>query len=77
MASAINLSNASTINAVRISEITGMIKRARKFVEEVYGPDLVAIAGFYKDWGAIGGGVPNFMACGEFPSSDVRDNASN
>lgn len=73
MASAINLSNASTINAVRISEITDMIKRARRFVEEVYWPDLVAIAGFYKEWGAIGGGVPNFLACGEFPSSDVRD----
>ncbi len=73
MASAINLSNASTINAVRISELADMIKRARRFVEEVYWPDLVAIAGFYKEWGAIGGGVPNFLACGEFPSSDVRD----
>lgn len=73
MASAINLSNASTINAFRISEITDMIKRARRFVEEVYWPDLVAIAGFYKEWGAIGGGVPNYLACGEFPSSDVRD----
>jgi len=73
MASAINLSNASTINAAKISEIADMITRARTFVEQVYWPDLVAIAGFYKDWGAIGGGVPNFMACGEFPAGDVRD----
>lgn len=73
MASAINLSNASTINAVRFSELTDMVRRARRFVEEVYWPDLVAIAGFYKEWGAIGGGVPNFLACGEFPESDVRD----
>ena len=73
MASAINLSNASTINAAKISEIADMITRARAFVEQVYWPDLVAIAGFYKDWGAIGGGVPNFLACGEFPASDVRD----
>jgi len=73
MASAINLSNASTINAVRIAELADLVARARKFVEEVYWPDLVAIAGFYKEWGAIGGGVPNFLACGEFPSSDVRD----
>lgn len=73
MASAINLDQPATINAERITDITGMITRARAFVEQVYWPDLVAIAGFYKDWGAVGGGVPNFLACGEFPEGDVRD----
>ena len=73
MASAINLSQATTINSERIADLSDMIKRARRFVEEVYWPDLVAIAGFYKEWGAIGGGVPNFLACGEFPEADVRD----
>lgn len=73
MASAINLDSTATINAVRIADIAGMIKRARAFVEQVYWPDLVAIAGFYKDWAAIGGGVPNFLACGEFPEGDIRD----
>jgi hydrogenase large subunit len=73
MASAINPESTATINAARISDITGMIKRARAFVEQVYWPDLLAIAGFYKEWGAIGGGVPNFLACGEFPEADIRD----
>jgi [NiFe] hydrogenase large subunit/hydrogenase large subunit len=73
MASAINIDSTATINAERISDLMGMITRARAFVEQVYWPDLVAIAGFYKDWGAIGGGVPNFLACGEFPEADVRD----
>jgi len=73
MASAININQTATINAERISDLADMIKRARRFVEEVYWPDLVAIAGFYKEWGAIGGGVPNFLACGEFPETDVRD----
>jgi hydrogenase large subunit len=73
MASAINLDETATINAVRLADVMGMIKRAKDFVEQVYWPDLVAIAGFYKDWGAIGGGVPNFLACGEFPESDPRD----
>ena len=73
MASAINVDSTATINAERIADLSGMIKRAREFVEQVYWPDLVAIAGFYKDWGAIGGGVPNFLACGEFPEADVRD----
>jgi Ni,Fe-hydrogenase I large subunit len=73
MASAINLDGTKTINTVRLSEIHGMIERARRFVEEVYWPDLVAIAGFYKEWGAIGGGVPNFMSYGEFPEGDITD----
>jgi hydrogenase large subunit len=73
MASAINLESTATINAERLTDIYGMIQRARRFVEEVYWPDLVAIAGFYKEWGAIGGGVGNFMACGEFPDDDIRN----
>ena len=73
MACAINLDNDFTINAVRLSEINDMITRARAFVEQVYYPDLVAIAGFYKEWGAIGGGVPNFLAVGEFPEGDLTD----
>ncbi len=73
MASAINLDETATINAVRLADVQGMIRKAKDFVEQVYWPDLVAIAGFYKEWGAIGGGVPNFLACGEFPESDPRD----
>jgi [NiFe] hydrogenase large subunit/hydrogenase large subunit len=73
MASAINLDDTGTINAERLTDIKGMIKRAQAFVEQVYYPDLLAIAGYYKDWGAIGGGVPNFLACGEFPEGDVGD----
>jgi [NiFe] hydrogenase large subunit/hydrogenase large subunit len=73
MASAINLDDAQTINAESFTKIHGMIGRALRFVEEVYWPDLLAIAGFYKDWAAIGGGVGNYMTVGEFPEYDVRD----
>jgi len=73
MASAINLDGTATINTERLVDIQGMIRRAREFVEQVYWPDLVAIAGFYKDWAAIGGGVPNFLAVGEFPEAGVND----
>ncbi len=76
MASAINLNDTATINAERLTDIADMIRRARRFVEEVYWPDLVAIAGFYKDWAAIGGGVRNYMSVGEFPEADVRDTDS-
>jgi Ni,Fe-hydrogenase I large subunit len=73
MASAINLDARTTINAERLTDIHDMIQRARRFVEQVYWPDLVAVAGFYKDWAAIGGGTGNYLACGEFPETDVRD----
>jgi len=73
MASAINLEDTATINAERLTDIHDMIQRAQRFVNEVYWPDLVAIAGFYKDWAAIGGGTGNYLAVGEFPDGDVRD----
>jgi hydrogenase large subunit len=36
-------------------------------------PDTLAIAGFYKDWGARGEGLGNFLTFGEFPSKDIWD----
>jgi Ni,Fe-hydrogenase I large subunit len=73
MASAINLEDAATINAERLTDVHDMIRKARRFVEEVYWPDVLAVAGFYKDWAAIGGGVRNYLCVGEFPSADSRD----
>jgi [NiFe] hydrogenase large subunit/hydrogenase large subunit len=76
MASAINLESTATINAERLTDIHDMITRARRFVEQVYWPDLVAIAGFYKEWASIGGGTGNYLACGDFPKTDIRDPSS-
>ena len=76
VASAINLNDTATINAERLTDVAAMIKKAKTFVDQVYYPDLVAIAGFYKDWAAIGGGVGNYLSYGEFPENDVRDTGS-
>ncbi len=76
MASAINLEGTATINAERLVDVQAMIRRARRFVEQVYWPDLVAIAGFYKEWASIGGGVGNYLTVGEFPETDSRDTDS-
>jgi hydrogenase large subunit len=48
--------------------VAKLIKDATTFVEQVYIPDLMAIAGFYKDWGAIGGGLKNYLAYGDLPT---------
>ena len=69
MASAINLDDTGTINAESLTKIQGMITRARCFVEQVYWPDLLAVASFYKEWAAIGGGVSNYLSVGEYPDN--------
>jgi hydrogenase large subunit len=50
----------------------------RSFVDEVYLPDTLAIAGFYKDWFKKGEGVGNFLTYGEFPreGKSINDLAS-
>ena len=44
----------------------------REFVDQVYVPDTLAIAGFYKDWFARGEGLGNFMTYGDFPADGQR-----
>ncbi|MBW1650037.1 MAG: nickel-dependent hydrogenase large subunit [Deltaproteobacteria bacterium] len=53
----------------RIAEFKYMWQYTQEFIENVYMPDLLAVAGFYKDWGAIGG-TTNFLTWGDFPQTD-------
>ena len=53
----------------RIAEFLYITKETQDFIKNVYIPDLLAVASFYKDWGAIGG-TTNFLAWGEFPETD-------
>ena len=53
----------------RIAEFMYITKETQDFIKNVYIPDLLAVASFYKDWGAIGG-TTNFLAWGEFPETD-------
>ncbi len=56
----------NALNADKIALIGKLLKKARLFVEQVYIPDLLAVASFYKDWVGIGGGVGNFLTYGDF-----------
>lgn len=67
MAIPIDPDSQNALNADKLAEISRLLKKAQDFVEKVYIPDLLAIASFYKDWAAIGGGVGNFLSYGEFP----------
>lgn len=70
----INLSEVNAINTERLNHVKSLIDMAHDFVNNVYMPDLLAIAGFYKeDWTKIGGGVTNYLAYGDLPTTSYND----
>jgi hydrogenase large subunit len=70
---AIDLNSDSAINAERLSKVQSIINQMKAFVDQVYVPDTLAIASFYKDWGAQGEGVGNFLCVGDFPETGIND----
>ncbi|MEI7644811.1 MAG: nickel-dependent hydrogenase large subunit [Chloroflexales bacterium] len=69
----IDLDSDTALNAERLAIIDDSIKEIQAFVDQVYLPDVLAIAPFYKEYAGIGGGLGNFLTWGEFPSGDIRD----
>ena len=67
---------ATALNMVGLNQIKTVIGRMKEFVEQVYLPDTLAIASFYKDWFQRGEGVGNFMTFGDFPEKGMDDPAS-
>jgi hydrogenase large subunit len=63
----------TAVNAVGLQQVAQIIEQMRNFVDEVYLPDTLAIASFYKDWFKTGEGVGNFMTYGDFPESGSQD----
>src|SRR5210317_212984 len=70
---AIDLNSDSAINAKKLSQVQDIINQMKVFVEQVYVPDTLAIASFYKDWGSRGEGLGNFLTYGDFPSNGMAD----
>jgi hydrogenase large subunit len=76
MACAINTDDPGGLNAERLAYVGQLLQDGKEFVEQVYIPDLMAIASFYKDWGAIGQGFGNYMSYGDFPTNGYNDPSS-
>jgi len=72
----IDLNSDSAINAKRLAQVQEIITKMQTFVDQVYIPDLLAIAGFYKDWGGRGEGLGNFLTFGDFPEKGMDDPSS-
>jgi len=76
--SAINVHSSGAVGAIsmeRLNLVREIAQQAREFIHQVYIPDLLAIASFYKDWAGIGGGLSsrNLMSYGDFPRNANDD----
>ncbi len=65
--------SATAVDLVGLQKVKEIIGQMIEFVDQVYVPDTLAIAGFYKDWSKQGEGVGNFMTYGDFPSNGMND----
>jgi len=63
----------ATINPERMTLLQELARGAQTFVEQVYIPDVFAVASFYRDWFGRGEGLGNFMSYGEYPMASIKD----
>jgi hydrogenase large subunit len=73
MASAIAMQSDNAINMERLDMVHQCIQGAFDVVEQLYIPDLLAIASFYPEWTTIGGGLGNYMVYGDVPQNGIGD----
>ncbi len=73
MASAIDPSSPNVINLERIAFMAERIRTMREFVEQVYVPDVKAVAGFYPEWWSIGAGHRNYLSYGALQQGNRTD----
>jgi len=81
MPCAINLDGVGAVGAVnmeRLNMVSSIIDRTIEFIDQVYLPDLTAIASFYKDW-TYGGGLSGLsvMSYGDIPDRANDHSAGN
>jgi [NiFe] hydrogenase large subunit/hydrogenase large subunit len=76
MAAPVDANSPHSLNAASIAFMKQLAVKAHKFVEQVYIPDLLAVASFYKEWAGYGQGVGNYLSVGEFPN-DGAPNTNN
>jgi hydrogenase large subunit len=65
--------SSTAVNVVGLQKVAELIEQMRNFVDEVYVPDVLAIASFYKDWFNCGEGTGNFLTYGDFPALGSQD----
>jgi [NiFe] hydrogenase large subunit/hydrogenase large subunit len=70
MATPVDPDSQNSLNMDTIAALDKLVADGVAFVTQVYLPDVLAIASFYKDWASIGTGIGNYMSYGEYPEDD-------
>src|SRR4051812_19240112 len=67
VANAINLDNAAALNMQKLAMVRDLLVDVQKFIEQVYVPDVCAIAAMYPEWLGYGAGVRNYLSVPDLP----------
>ena len=75
---AMNVNEANALNAERLAYVGTLLKQAKEFINQVYIPDLLAVAPYYLDWAGIGGGyLITWLTAICLPQATVTSKATN
>jgi Ni,Fe-hydrogenase I large subunit len=75
MAIPLDPNSPAALNADKLALQHQLLQTAKAFVDQVYVPDLLAVASFYKEWAGYGAGVGNYLAYGDYPIDTSGDPA--
>lgn len=75
MAIPLDPNSPAALNADKLALQRQLLVTAKEFVDQVYIPDLLAVASFYKEWAGLGGGLGNYLAYGDYPIDTSGDPA--
>ncbi len=64
------------LNAYMLSIVGDAIDKMVEFVNQVYLPDVLAVAPYYLDYAALGEGLGNFLSWGELPQDENNPTTS-
>ncbi len=56
-----------------LAELKALISEMQAFVDRVYVPDVLAVAGYHEDWLGRGVGGGSYLSAGEFPEGDTGE----
>jgi len=62
-----------TVTPEKITQFKAYLVEITSFINDVYVPDVLAVAGAYDDWFTIGAGCKNLLAYGAFRLTDQLD----
>jgi [NiFe] hydrogenase large subunit len=67
------VTSVADLNADSISEFLYILEEGKRFIDNVYLPDILAIAPFYLEWASIGGGLKNYISYGMLPGKGGKE----